>query len=97
MPPVEVLIAKPAVELKLPPVVPLNVTDAPETDLQYGLPAYEIVAERAVVIVTEQVAVAAEQPPAAGILYVTVYVPAVLVDGVMAPVEPSIVRPAVEL
>ena len=49
------------------------------------------------VIVTEVVAVTIPQPPAADIVYVTVYVPAVLVLGVIDPVTGSIVSPAVEL
>ena len=47
-----------------------------------------------VVIVTDAVAGAAAQPPDAGVVYVTMYVPAVLVLGVIAPVLSSIVRPA---
>ena len=39
----------------------------------------------------------AAHPPAAAIVYVTVYVPAALVLGVIAPVEASMVNPAVEL
>jgi hypothetical protein len=49
------------------------------------------------VIVTATVAVTAEQPPVAGVVYVTVYVPAVLVLGVIAPVLELIVKPEVEL
>ncbi len=45
-------------------------------------------------IVTATVAVTAEQPPVAGVVYVTVYVPAVLVLGVIAPVLELIVKPA---
>ena len=37
------------------------------------------------------------QPPEAAIVYDTVYVPGVLVAGAMAPLDESIVRPAVEL
>ena len=55
-----------------------------------------MVAVGAVVIVTDAVVENAEHPPAAAIVYVTVYVPAVLVDGVISPVEASIVNPAVE-
>ena len=46
---------------------------------------------------TVAVAVLAEQPPEAGTVLVTVYVPGVDVDGVMAPVAASRVRPVVEL
>ena len=42
-------------------------------------------------IVTATVAVTAVQPPLDGVVYVTVYVPAVLVLGVIAPVLASIV------
>ena len=40
------------------------------------------------------VAVTVPQPPDAGTVYVTVYVPAVLEDGVIAPEVPLIVNPA---
>ena len=45
------------------------------------------------VMVTVVVTATEEHPPEAGIVYVTVYVPAVLVDGVMAPVVEFIVNP----
>ena len=45
-------------------------------------------------IVTATVAVTAEQPPVAGVVYVTVYVPAVLVLGVISPELELIVKPA---
>jgi hypothetical protein len=48
-------------------------------------------------MVTEVVTGTAAHPPDAGIVYVTVYVPAVLDDGVIAPVAPFIVNPAVEV
>jgi hypothetical protein len=44
-------------------------------------------------MVTDVVVVTAEQPPVAGIVYVTVYVPAVLALGVMAPVLELILKP----
>ena len=50
----------------------------------------------AVVIVTLAVVLTAEQGPVAAMVYVTVYVPAVLVLGVMAPVLASILKPVVE-
>ena len=50
----------------------------------------------AVVMLTLAVALTAEQPPAAAIVYVTVYVPAVLVLGVIAPVLALILKPVVE-
>jgi hypothetical protein len=43
------------------------------------------------------VAVTDAQLPLAGIVYVTVYVPGVLVIGVIAPVIEEIINPAVEL
>ena len=46
------------------------------------------------VIVMDAVVLTAAQPPEAGVKYVTVYVPAVLDDGVMAPVPEFIVNPA---
>jgi hypothetical protein len=55
-----------------------------------------MVALDAAVIVTEAVVVNIAQPPAAGTVYVTVYVPGVLDEGVIAPVELLIVNPAVE-
>ena len=50
----------------------------------------------AIVIVTLAVVLTAEQPAAAAIVYVTVYVPAVLVLGVIAPVLASTLKPVVE-
>ena len=47
----------------------------------------------AVVIVTLAVVLTAEQGPVAAMVYVTVYVPAVLVLGVMAPVLALIIKP----
>ena len=46
---------------------------------------------------TLAVVVTCEQPPEARIVYVTVYVPAVEALGLIAPVAPSRVKPAVEL
>ena len=50
----------------------------------------------AVVIVTLVVVVNAAQPPDAPTVYVTVYVPAVLVLGVIAPVLELILNPVVD-
>ncbi len=50
----------------------------------------------AVVIVTLAVVLTAEQVPAAAIVYVTVYVPASLVLGVMAPVLALMLKLVVE-
>ncbi len=47
-------------------------------------------------IVTAAVVLTAEQPADAAIVYVTVYVPAVLVLGVIAPVLALILKPAAE-
>jgi len=47
----------------------------------------------AAVIVTYNGATTAEQPAAAAIVYVTVYVPAVLVLGVIAPVLALMLKP----
>jgi hypothetical protein len=46
-------------------------------------------------MVTLVVVVNAAQPPAAAIVYVTVYVPAVLEEGVIAPVLVLILNPVV--
>ena len=46
---------------------------------------------------TLAVVVTCEQPPEARIVYVTVYVPAVEVLGLIVPVLVSILKPAVEL
>jgi len=46
------------------------------------------------VIVTDVVTGTAAHPPEAGMVYVTMYVPGVLVLGVMDPVTASIVKPA---
>jgi hypothetical protein len=48
------------------------------------------------VTVTEVVAVTPAQPPDAGIVYDTVYVPAVLWSGLIPPVVGLILRPAVD-
>ncbi len=50
----------------------------------------------AAVIVTVVVFITAAQPPAAAIVYVTVYAPAVLVLGVIAPVLELMLKPVVE-
>ncbi len=50
----------------------------------------------AVVMLTLAVVLTAAQPPAAASVYVTVYVPAVLVLGVIAPVLGSMLKPVVE-
>ena len=47
-------------------------------------------------IVTLAVVLTAEQPAAAAIVYVTVYVPAVLVLGVIAPELALMIKPVVE-
>ena len=82
--------------LKVPPCVPVIVqltgvvirlhksVDAP----------YDILALGAAFIITEVVAVMAPHELVAATVYVTVYVPAVLLDGVIAPVEVFSVNPA---
>ncbi len=47
-------------------------------------------------MLTLAVVLTAEQPPAAAIVYVTVYVPAVLVLGMIAPVLALMLKPVVE-
>jgi NADH:ubiquinone oxidoreductase subunit 6 (subunit J) len=47
-------------------------------------------------MLTLAVVLTAEQPPAAAIVYVTVYVPAVLVLGVISPVLAFMLKPVVE-
>jgi len=67
--PVEGSSVNPAGALYVPPVkapVPLRVTDcAVLTDVQNGVPEYEMLAVGAAVIITDVVAVIAAQPPAA--------------------------------
>ena len=64
--PVAALIVKPAVEVYVPPLVPVNdALCAVEILEQNGVPLYEIVAAGAVVIVTEVVVVNKAQPPLA--------------------------------
>jgi hypothetical protein len=47
-------------------------------------------------MVTLAVVVTSAQPPEAAIVYVTVYVPAVLVLGIIAPVLALMLKPVVE-
>jgi len=47
-------------------------------------------------MLTLAVVLTAAQPPAAAIVYVTVYVPAVLVLGMIAPVLGSMLKPVAE-
>ena len=70
--PVAAFIDKPAVEEYVPPVVPVLVTEAVVTLLQYGEAAYAIVALGAVVMVIGAVVVKTGQPPAAATVYVIV-------------------------
>ena len=95
--PVLALMLKPVVEEYVPPVVPVCVTDcALVRVLQNGDPAQLILALGAVVMLTLAVVLTAAQGPVAAIVYVTVYVPAVLVLGVIAPVLASMLKPVVE-
>jgi hypothetical protein len=70
--PVEGSIVNPAGALYVPPVkapVPVRVTDcAVLTDVQNGVPEYEIVAVGTAVIVYDVVVVKTEQPPDAAIV-----------------------------
>ena len=47
-------------------------------------------------MLTLAVVLTAEQPPAAAIVYVTVYVPAALVPGMIAPVLALMLKPVAE-
>ena len=98
--PVLASIVKPVPEVYVPPVyalAPLKVTLCAFTSVVQNGPLYAIVAVGGAVIVTATVAVAAEQPPLDGVVYVTEYIPEVLVLGVIEPVLESIVKPAAEL
>jgi hypothetical protein len=95
--PVEALMLNPAGAENVPPIyaaVPLRVTGAEVEEVQYGVPAYEIVAVGSAVMVTLVVAVTEAQPPAASVEYVTLYVPGVLVLGLISPVEVLMLNPA---
>jgi hypothetical protein len=80
----------------VPPAVPVRVTVAVPALEQYGEPAYEIVAPGTAVMVIEVVVVYNGQPPDAAIVYVTVYVPGVLVPKVTSPLAAFNVNPAVD-
>ena len=95
--PVEALMLRPAGAVNVPPeyaAVPFSVTGAEVAEVQYGVPAYEMVAVGNAVMVTLVVAATTAQPPAAIVEYVTVYVPGVLVLGLIAPVDGLIFNPA---
>ena len=66
--------------------IPAQVVKPPEIVILVGIG----------LIVTDVVTGIAAHPPLAGMVYVTVYTPAVLVLGVIAPVVASILNPAVE-
>ena len=88
---------KPVVEEYVPPAVPVCVTDCELVIvLQNGEPAQLILALGAAVMVTLAVVLTAEQPSSAAIVQLTVYVPAVLVLGMIAPVLALILKPAAE-
>jgi hypothetical protein len=75
---------------------PFNVTPPVEV-VHVGWTIPPIVGEEGIsTMTTEVVAVTIVQLPAAGIVYVTVYVPAVLKLGVIAPVVELIDKPEVE-
>ena len=95
------MINNPAVELNVPGEnipVPVTVGNCGvETDVHKGKLAYEKdVIVGAPVIVTFAVVLTEAHPPEAGVLYVTVYDPGVLVDGVIPPVTGLIVNPGVD-
>lgn len=93
-----VVTVPPAPEMMLQDPVPIvgvfaaKVTELPQTF--WSSPALATVG--VAVIVTGAVVENCAHPPAAAMVYVTVYVPAVLKFGVMAPVEELIERPAVD-
>jgi hypothetical protein len=66
-------------------------------DVQKGVPGYVKAAVGYELIVTDVVTGKLVQPPIAGTVYVTMYVPEVLVLGVIAPVTLSIVNPGVDV
>lgn len=89
------MVSPEGVELYVPPGVPVRVTGCGVANvLQNGVPANVIVAAGKVVIVTDVFVEKALQVPDAGIVQVTVYVPAVLEEGVIAPVAAFIESPA---
>jgi hypothetical protein len=92
--PVPGSIVSPAGALNVPPVVPVSVTDCGDALAHHGDPVYEIVADGDALIVTAVVVVTIPQPPAAAIVYVTIYVPILLDEGVMSPVKLFMVNPA---
>jgi hypothetical protein len=78
-------------EVQVPPtVIEENVVEAL---LQTDWVPDKVPATGAAVMITVAVVVTAEQPPVAAIVYVTVYVPAVLELGVTAPVLALIIKP----
>jgi hypothetical protein len=87
--------------VKLPPVkipVPVRVTGCAAVMLvQKGVPAYEMDAVGNCVMVTVAVALTEAHPPAAGMVYVMVYVPGVLPFGTNDPVEGSTESPVAGL
>jgi hypothetical protein len=93
--PVEALITRPAVAVKVPPACPVIVTGA-DPDAQLGGEGYDIVAEGSAMTTTDVVA-ELEHPDIGFVkLYVTVYVPGVLVARFMFPVVAAIFRPDVD-
>jgi hypothetical protein len=95
------LIINPAVEENTPPryaPVPLIVTGciAPEFE-QNGEPAYAILTVgNGVIVIVKVFDATAGHPPEAGIVYMTLYVPAPLPLGIIAPVVTLIDNPAGE-
>src|SRR5260221_3033547 len=98
--PVVASIDNPAVDEYVPPAyapVPVKETcSALASAIQNGVPAYVMAAVFTAVIVTDVVTGTAAQPADAGMLYVTVSVPAVLVLGILGPLVASSDNPAVD-
>jgi hypothetical protein len=96
--PVDVFNDRPATGAKLPKApTALPVGKIVPPFEQYGLPIYVPVAFGCSVIVMFVVVVYCEHPADAAIVYVTVYVPAVLAPRFTSPVEEFIDNPAVEV
>lgn len=92
MAPVEGLIVNPVVDVKAPPWDPVNCTGTAGVEVQAAA-GYVITAEGAPLIFTVVVVTKFEHPPLPGIVYLIVYVPAVAPEGLILPVEASMVSP----
>jgi hypothetical protein len=92
MVPVVAFIIKPAVEVYIPPCVPVSFTIVAASEEQTG-EGYVIVAVGVPFTVTVAVVVKSGQPPAPVMVYLIVYTPALAPDGVSVPVAASIGKP----